>query len=108
VSRAADGAAPAINLLLGQESFNFSSDHPGCTALPQRITWKLETQRATAAIGDLQNLTTSWLRHLRAANLSPRTIKNYREAAEQLLAFLTAEHFEIIRTPSATSTQRRS
>jgi site-specific recombinase XerD len=43
------------------------------------------------SVGDLEDLIPSFLRSLRAANKSPKTIKAYREAAVQLLAFLT-EH----------------
>jgi site-specific recombinase XerD len=40
-------------------------------------------------IGDLRPLVASWVRHLRAANKSPRTIQSYEESAHQLAAFLT-------------------
>jgi site-specific recombinase XerD len=48
-------------------------------------------QTTKDSVGDLEDLIPSFLRSLRAANKSPKTIKAYREAAEQLLAFL-AEH----------------
>jgi site-specific recombinase XerD len=40
--------------------------------------------------GALRTLVRSWERSLRAANKAPKTIKNYLDAAEQLLAFLEA------------------
>ncbi|MCU1453847.1 MAG: integrase family protein [Acidimicrobiales bacterium] len=39
---------------------------------------------------DVESLLPSWQRHLRAANLSPRTIQSYVEAGTQLAAFLNA------------------
>jgi len=36
----------------------------------------------------LDALVPSWTRHLRAANLSPRTVQSYGEAARRLGAFL--------------------
>jgi site-specific recombinase XerD len=42
------------------------------------------------AVGDLRALLPSWRRHLRAANLSPKTITSYTTGAEQLLAYLEA------------------
>lgn len=38
---------------------------------------------------ELDSLLASWARHLRAANLSPRTIQSYTEAGGQLAAFLS-------------------
>ena len=38
--------------------------------------------------GDLEPLLTSWGRHLRAANMSPRTVQSYVEAGRRLDAFL--------------------
>lgn len=37
------------------------------------------------------SLLASWVRHLRAANLSPRTIQSYEEAARQFVDFLAAK-----------------
>ena len=45
--------------------------------------------RTASIVGDLAVLTPSWTLHLRAANLSPRTIDNYLLAANQLVAFLS-------------------
>jgi site-specific recombinase XerD len=39
-------------------------------------------------VGDLSILVPSWRLHLRAENLSPRTIQSYLEAADQFLVFL--------------------
>ena len=41
-----------------------------------------------ATLPDLGMLIASWRRHLAAANLSPRTIKTYLEAAEQFAQFI--------------------
>lgn len=41
--------------------------------------------------GDLDVLTASWLRHLRAKNLSPTTIRSYELAARQLREFLAVQ-----------------
>lgn len=41
-------------------------------------------------VGGVGSLIDSWRRHLRAKNLSPRTIQSYMEAADQLVAFLTS------------------
>lgn len=41
-----------------------------------------------ASIGDLESLSVSFGRHLRAANLSPKTIRTYLEATEGLHRFL--------------------
>jgi site-specific recombinase XerD len=47
------------------------------------------TQVSTAPIvGDLDELVTSWLRHLRAGNLSSKTLETYRESVAQFVAFL--------------------
>jgi site-specific recombinase XerD len=40
---------------------------------------------------DLADLLPSWERHLRAVNLSPRTVQSYLEAADRLLTFLRAK-----------------
>ena len=45
---------------------------------------------AATSVGDLAQLLPSWIRHLRAANLSDRTITSYQEAGLQLVTFLTA------------------
>ena len=42
------------------------------------------------SLGELGGLLPSWGRHLRAANLSARTITSYQEAAQQLLGSLAA------------------
>ena len=39
-------------------------------------------------VGDIDELVTSWLRHLRAGNLSPKTLETYRESVGQFVAFL--------------------
>jgi len=44
--------------------------------------------RIGASVGDLEALTASFRRHLRAGNLSPRTIATYAEACEGLRRFL--------------------
>jgi site-specific recombinase XerD len=44
----------------------------------------------TPAVSDLEMLLPSWQRHLRAANLSPKTITAYISGGEQLRAFLAA------------------
>lgn len=44
----------------------------------------------SGTVAGLPHLLPSWKRHLRAANLSPRTIQSYGEAAEQFAAFLTS------------------
>jgi site-specific recombinase XerD len=46
------------------------------------------TAATPTMIGDLRPLVASWVRHLRAANKSPRTIQSYEESAHQLAAFL--------------------
>lgn len=46
------------------------------------------TGRIGASVGDLETLSASFGRHLRAANLSPRTIDAYTDAAEGLRRFL--------------------
>jgi site-specific recombinase XerD len=49
----------------------------------------MERTAATAqSVGDVRPLVSSWVRHLRAANKSLRTIQSYQESAEQLAAFL--------------------
>jgi len=45
-------------------------------------------QQAIASVGDLEALSASFRRHLRAANLAPKTIRTYMEAATGLLTFL--------------------
>jgi site-specific recombinase XerC len=47
--------------------------------------------RAVPAPGDASRLILSWARHLRAANLSPRTIQSYTESARQLTDYLAAQ-----------------
>jgi hypothetical protein len=42
----------------------------------------------TPIVGDLRPLVASWLRHLRAANLTPKTIHTYGQSAESLARFL--------------------
>jgi site-specific recombinase XerD len=42
----------------------------------------------TPMIGDLRGLTASFVRHLKASNLSPRTVKTYTEACRGLATFL--------------------
>jgi site-specific recombinase XerD len=46
--------------------------------------------RQVSAPGALRTLARSWERSLRAANRAPKTLKNYLDAAEQLLAYLEA------------------
>ena len=43
---------------------------------------------ASLSVGELGPLVASWVRHLRAVNLSPRTIQSYTEAAGQFDRFL--------------------
>jgi site-specific recombinase XerD len=43
----------------------------------------------TAMIGDLPDLAGSFARHLRASNLSPKTVETYGDACEQFASFLT-------------------
>jgi site-specific recombinase XerD len=51
----------------------------------------MATGTTTAPIvGDLRPLVVSWLRHLRAANLAPKTITTYQQSAEALARFLEA------------------
>ena len=83
-------------------------------------------RQSAVIVGDLSALIPSWLRHLRAANLSPRTIPNYELAARQLLEFLDQsgmpteagsihrehveafiEHILAIRTASTAATRYR-
>ena len=40
------------------------------------------TTETAPSVGDLVSLLPSWRRHLRAANLSDRTIQSYLEAAQ--------------------------
>jgi site-specific recombinase XerD len=48
------------------------------------------TGRIDVSVGDLEALAASFRRHLRAANLSPRTVTTYTEACEGLRRFLGA------------------
>jgi len=43
------------------------------------------------SVGDMASHVRRWERHLRAQNKSPKTIKSYREAANQLAAYLVEE-----------------
>jgi site-specific recombinase XerD len=45
-------------------------------------------QQVAVSVGDLETLAASFRRHLRAANLAPKTIRTYMEAATGLRAFL--------------------
>ena len=45
---------------------------------------------AKLAIDDIQTLSVSFLRHLRAENLSPNTVDSYQESLKQLLEFLVS------------------
>lgn len=47
------------------------------------------SRTAAAASIALADLVTSWARHLRAANLSPRTIRRYTDGARAFIAFAT-------------------
>ncbi len=49
---------------------------------------KLPNVTRASVVGELADLAPSFLRHLRAKNRSPKTVKAYREAADQLVAFL--------------------
>jgi site-specific recombinase XerD len=49
----------------------------------------VQTASRLPALSDLDTLTGSWGRHLRAANLSPKTVRGYGDAARQLSRFLT-------------------
>jgi len=44
--------------------------------------------QVAASVGDIEALSASFRRHLRAANLAPKTIKTYMEAADGLRGFL--------------------
>jgi site-specific recombinase XerD len=48
----------------------------------------VKTTEAAVVVGDIEAMTTSWVRHLRALNRSPRTIQSYVESAERLAQFL--------------------
>ncbi len=48
----------------------------------------MTTATRAASVGDLSVILPSWPRHLRAANLSERTVQSYTEAAWQLHLFL--------------------
>jgi site-specific recombinase XerD len=50
----------------------------------------VQTASRLPALSDLDTLAESWHRHLRAANLSPKTIRSYGDAARQFSAFLRA------------------
>jgi site-specific recombinase XerD len=69
------------------------------TALVERIiSTELDPKESSMAtgtttapiVGDLRPLVVSWLRHLRAANLAPKTITTYQQSAEALARFLEA------------------
>jgi site-specific recombinase XerD len=45
-------------------------------------------QQVAASLGDLEALSASFRRHLRAANLAPKTVRTYMEAADGLRRFL--------------------
>lgn len=45
-------------------------------------------QSIAVSVGDIRTVATSFSRHLRAANLSPRTVETYSEAVEQFTRFL--------------------
>ena len=45
---------------------------------------------AKLAIDDIETLSVSFLRHLRAENLSPNTVDSYQESLKQLLEFLVS------------------
>jgi hypothetical protein len=72
-----------------------------CTACgPVTVTGTTHTQQMTrtqvnalpgASVGDLPALLPSWSRHLRAANLSLRTVQTYQEAARQFAASPSGE-----------------
>ena len=47
-----------------------------------------EPDKSRLVTAELEALTTSWRRSLRARNLAPKTIKTYGEAAGQLADFL--------------------
>jgi hypothetical protein len=58
--------------------------------------------QTAASVGDLEALSASFRRHLGAANLSPKTITTYMEAASGLRAFLVDHGM-----PTAVSAIRR-
>jgi site-specific recombinase XerD len=64
----------------------------------------MTASRTTTApiVGDLRPLVVSWLRHLRAANLAPKTITTYEQSAEALARFLEARGM-----PTAVASIRR-
>ena len=49
------------------------------------------TTRQTVALNDLSTLLPDWCRHLRAHNLSPRTIASYRQTGEAFRDYLAAQ-----------------
>jgi site-specific recombinase XerD len=70
------------------------------TSLIQRMTTPVSQAVETVpSLPTLPTLVPSWQRHLRAANLSPRTIQSYTEAARQFAGFLAAQGMAC--TPSA-------
>lgn len=56
----------------------------------QTGTTSHQASPSSAAPDSLTTLLPSWQRHLRAANLAPRTIQSYGEAADRFRAFLSA------------------
>ena len=48
------------------------------------------TGARTLAIGDLSDLVVDWCRHLRARNLSPKTITSYRQTGEAFRGYLAS------------------
>jgi hypothetical protein len=50
----------------------------------------MQSTATLPTVTELGTLSHSWQRHLRAANLSPKTISNYTEAARQFESFLVA------------------
>jgi site-specific recombinase XerD len=61
--------------------------------LPEHLTGDKLRSQSLASVEQLRSLSRSWGFHLRAANLSPRTIQSYLEATQKLAKFIeqTAE-----------------
>jgi site-specific recombinase XerD len=79
-----------------------STDFADSPTVEERLTRPGPSSQGPPIIGDLGRLTDSWSWHLRAANLGPRTIQSYEEAARQFVHFL-----DRMRAPSSASSLRR-
>jgi site-specific recombinase XerD len=74
---------------------------PGSAA--EHLIRRVPPGQECATIAELPALRASWLLHLRAKNLSPRTIQSYGEAAQRLSEFLESQGW----SQSAASISRR-